>query len=177
MLMSLVLSKALRETATYYGRGKIIEKHVKDNDETIYGAQAVRKQIGALGRPTHDYDILSRRPRISASKLQQEMDYSAGGDFYYTTPSRYHKGTHKVAYEGADGRKGTTDDIFIADFTKPERKLRTTIIGGLKYVKLSETLKDKRKALRMKKFMFRHRKDREDIQRIRLAQKMRRYHI
>ncbi|GAJ10149.1 unnamed protein product, partial [marine sediment metagenome] len=116
-------------------------------------------------------DILSNKPRRSARQLEMKLDKKAGGNFYFTAPAM-HPGTFKVMHIGPDKRKGTKDDIGIADYTKPNRKVKTRTIDGIRYVKLSEVIKDKRKSLKDKEFAFRHKKDLEDINRIKMSRSM-----
>ena len=161
----------LREALVFLGTGKIIEKQVKKDNNIIYGARAAKKQIGFVARPTQDYDILSPRPRRSARKLERNLDKQAGRDIYYMKPAM-HPGTFKVKSKGFDGKKNTPDDKEVADFTKPNRKYKTKTIEGIRYVTLAEIKKDKRTALADKQFAFRHAKDQEDLDRIKLAKEM-----
>lgn len=159
-----------QEAKAFFNRDKPIIKQVKRDKNIIYGARAIKAQIGgAFARPTKDYDILSNAPKRSAHQLQKKLDSTAGGDYYYATPSKVHPTTKKVYHVGKDMKKRTKDDIGIADFTKPERNYRTVNIKGVKYVHLSEVKKDKRKALADKEFEFRHAKDQEDLNRMKAA--------
>jgi len=165
------LGAALRELRTYHNRKKHILKQAKKNKSIIYGGQAVRKQIGiAFSRYTMDIDVLSKKPKKSANTLQRTLDKKSGGDYYFSTPSKFHKGTFKVYHKGADLRRGTKDDIGVADYSKM-RKVKTRMVDGIQYVKLSEVIKDKKKALKDKEFKFRWKKDKEDIRRIRASKR------
>ena len=160
----MINNRELQEGDAYHNRGRTIRKQVRRERSIIYGAQAIKTQLGLLARPTKDYDIFSRTPKKSARNLQRTLDLNSGGDNYYATPSKFHKGTHKVYHIGKDMRKGTRDDIGVADFTKtPIPRPKTKQINGIHYVRLSETIKDKKKALRDKQYEFRHKKDRQDL--------------
>jgi len=161
----------LQEVATYQGRKKTILKQVKQDKNIIYGAQAIKKHIGFLARPTQDYDIISKKPQKSAKKLTKTLNEQAGADYYFHKPAM-HPGTYKVKHKGRDMKKETDDDLEIADFTKPSRKLKTTKFNGITYTELSESEKDKKKSLADPQYEFRHKKDKDDLDRIQLAKKM-----
>ena len=155
---------------------KIIKKQVKKNKSIIYGARAIRIQIGSmLSRPTRDWDIYSKRPKRSANTLQRDLDKVSGGNHYYATPSEFHKGTHKVYNIGQDNKRGTRDDIGLADFTQTKRGIKTRTIDGIRYTHLSESVKDKKRSLTEPQFAFRHDKDRNDLNRIELHKQVRKY--
>jgi len=162
------MNNPIRNVMTLFNVDKFILNQAKKNKSVIYGGQAIKKHIGFIARPTKDYDILSKKPRKHAIQLERTLDKKSGGDFYYTQPA-LHKGTHKVKHIGVDKIKETEDDFGIADYTKPIRKHKTKTIDGIKYVTLNEIKKDKKRALSLKKFEFRHQKDREDLNRIKLA--------
>lgn len=149
-----------------------VKAQAKKNKEIIYGAQSVAVKIGPFARGTFDYDVMSTKPKSSAKQLERTLDTSAQGDYFYTQPSKFHKGTYKVYYKGQDYKKGTKDDLAIVDYTKTKRGIQTRTISGIKYAKLSETAKDKRRALGQKQYEFRWQKDREDLERIKAARRL-----
>lgn len=151
--------------------GRVIVNQVKQNQSVIYGAQAIKKHIGIIARPTIDYDVYSKQPKKSANQLQAKLDRMSQGDYYYSKPAK-HKGTYKVYWKGKDNRKGTDDDVNIADFTKPKRKIRVVSYGGVKYSHLSESIKDKRRSLTEVQYKFRWKKDREDLNRMLFAKSL-----
>ena len=157
--------RIVKKNITLFSPHTIIKKQVKKDNNIIYGGQAMKAHMGEFARPTQDYDIFSQQPKRSADKLQKKLDKAVEADLYYDKPA-IHPGTHKVYWKGPDKRKNTEDDIHLVDFSKPERKHRTVIIDGIRYVHLNETAKDKRKALRDKQYQFRWKKDREDLNRI-----------
>lgn len=150
-----LFSKQAVEPLVFMAKEKTILKQVKREKDIVYGAQAVRKQIGMFSRPTQDYDVYSRRPQTSARRLEKSLDRQAGGNFYYSKPAE-HPGTYKVKYVGVDRKPNTRDDISVADFTKPNRPIKYRVINRIRYAQLSETLKDKQRALKSKKYAFRH---------------------
>lgn len=161
---------------TQENREEYILNQVRKKKEIVYGAQSMNKQIiPFLHRSSFDYDIFSPKPRSSARSIEKELDRRSGGNYYYTKPAM-HPGTWKVMDVGLDNKKGTTDDYGVVDYTKQPRQVSFTIINGVRYVKTSATVADKRKALRDKQYAFRHEKDREDIRRIQESNKIKRYY-
>ncbi len=152
----------------------IIRQQTKRNKSVIYGARSIGKQIGFLARHTFDWDIYSMKPSKSARQLERKLDRIAKKDIYYVKPA-LHPGTYKVMHKGIDRLRETKDDYGIVDYTRMKKGIRTRTIGGLKYTHLKENIKDKRKLLKDPAFKFRHAKDRDDLDRIRLAFKIRRF--
>ena len=145
----------------------IILKQVKKDGLIIYGARSIQKHIGFVARSTRDYDIFSHSPKQSATKLERNLDRKYG-DIYFTKAAE-HPVTWKVKDKGIDNKPNTKDDLEVADFTKPTRKVKTKIIDGIKYTHLSESVKDKKRAIKDPQYKFRHAKDKDDLRRIRFA--------
>lgn len=159
---------------THIGKGSIILNSLRNTKSIMYGARAMNMQLPFMFyKQTDDYDIYSQRPKRSAVRLERILDSSAGGDFYYVKRA-IHKGTWKVIDSGYDNIKGTRDDFGIIDITRPGRRLRTVRIDGIKYVHLSERVKDAKRSLKNPIYYFRHEKDRKDLWRIRQGRKLRR---
>jgi len=147
-----------------------IKKFVKKKKLIVYGAQSIKKQLGMYGRSTIDYDIYSKTPLKHSKQLEKKLD-SKYGNKYYVKPAM-HKGTFKVKHIGKDGVPKTRDDLDVADFSRPTRKVKTKIIDGIRYTNLSESVKDKKKSLSDKEFQFRWKKDQDDLDRINFFKKM-----
>lgn len=144
--------------------GTFIENQARKNNEIIYGARSLKKQIGlfSLARPTSDYDVYSSKPKRSAVKIEKTLDQSSGGNNYYVKPA-LHPGTYKVIDVGFDQKKNTRDDFGVVDYTKPDRRIKFKKINGIKYAAISEIVKDRKKSLADKESAFRHPKDRRDL--------------
>ena len=155
---------------------KIILNQVKRDKNTIYGAQAIKKHIGLLARPTVDYDSNTPRPRASANKLKNTLNRKAPGSPYFSKPAM-HPGTYKVKNVGRDKKPNTKDDLEVADFSRMTQKRKTQVINGIRYTQLSESEKDKRASLRDKQFVFRHEKDRGDLERIKTHKRLRKFGV
>ena len=167
-MSKLNIGGTLAEVNTWFNKSKIIKKQVKKDNNIIYGGQSIKKQIGIFARRTIDYDIISKKPRRSAVKLEKTLDRKSKGNFYFTKPA-FHPGTFKVKHKGRDMKPNTRADLEVADFSKPERKFKTVKIEGIRYVTLGEVKKDKRKSLSDPASSFRHAKDKEDLERMKMA--------
>jgi len=165
--------KGLKEARGYYNRGNTILRQAKREKDVVYGGQALIAQLGGLARDSKDYDIKSTNPRKSAYKLQRNLDRGSGGDFYYSTPSKFTKGVHKVFFKGDDGRKGNRDDVGVADFSKLIKKEKFVVRNGVRYATLESRERDARRALSDPQFKFRAGKDREDLARIQAYRSLR----
>jgi len=153
----------------------IILAEAKRKRQIVYGTMAMNRQLPlALQRRTQDYDIYTRNPRQTAHKMQLILDREiARGDEFFSTPA-YHRGTYRVKHEGPDQRRGTPDDVDIADYSKTPRKLGTVRINGLRWETLASIEQGKQRILRDPKSKYRHKKDRGDLARIRAHKLLRR---
>lgn len=156
-----------------FNNGSSVLDFAKRRKLVVYGAQSVGAQLGGLARNTKDYDLsTTRSPHGEATLLTNRLNREAGQKYYYEQESKRTKGVHKVYFIGADLKRGTDDDVAFVDVTK--RKLPFVTIGGVRYARLSSTVKDKRLALSDQAYAFRHRRDREDLNRIQAYQRIRR---
>lgn len=167
--------KALREVRVFYSRDKSIKSQARREKNIIYGGQALVAQLGGLARSTRDYDIKSKNPYKSANKLQRTLDRRAGGDYYYQTPSKFTKGVRKVLFIGDDRKRGTSDDVGVADFSPLKKSDKFVVRNGLRYATLASREADARRALSQREFEFRAQKDRDDLARINAYRKFRKY--
>lgn len=158
----------LRKLFGLLTRDKTIERDARESGDIVYGSQSIKAQIGSVAREPGDWDLLSKNPLLSAQRVEKKLDREAGGDYYFVKSSKKHKGTHKIQEVGPDGLAHTDDDIEVADYSLPGRKmLSREVWNGLKVVDLSESEFDKARSLKDKSLSFRHAKDREDLSRIR----------
>ena len=161
---------ALKELFIAPKLDKALLNQTKKEKNTIYGARSIQAQIGIFSRYTEDWDILSSNPKKSAMKTEKKFDSIWGGNQYFVKPAQ-HPGTYKVMSKGMDGKKNTKDDFGVVDYTGyPKPKPPVKIINGIRYRTLTQEKKAKIKALKDKAYAFRHQKDREDLNRVKLAQ-------
>lgn len=148
---------------------KVILKKARKKNEIVYGARAIQAQIGIFSRPTEDFDIFTKNPKKAASSTEKKLDLGVGFDYFYTKKG-VNPGTWKVKGKGYDMKKGTPDDEGIVDYTEmPSPAPKTKNINGIRYRALSEEVKAKRAVLKDPNFAFRHKKDREDLIRIKFG--------
>lgn len=144
---------------------RIILNIAKQRKQIIYGARSIQKQASLLARDTKDYDIFDKNPKKSAKLLQKILDKNARFDYYHMKEAE-HKGTWKVKGRGNDNTRNTEDDESIADYTKPDKKIKYVIIDGIRYRILKEELKRKIATTKDPEYEFRKKKDQDDINRI-----------
>lgn len=157
--------KKEKEFKVFNNKEKIILGQIKANKNIVYGGQSIKKQIGIFGRETKDYDVYSKKPKRDADKLVKQLNMKSEGNYYYRKQA-IHQGTHKVKHVGRDMKPYTDDDIEVADFTKPERKVKTLDIEGIRYTELSESKRDKQASINDPQYRFRYKKDVDDLGRI-----------
>lgn len=151
---------------------KTIKKQARKRKEIIYGARAMQRQLQGIRilRQTKDWDIYSKKPKQSAKYLVKTLNKTSSiKNKYYTKPAIYPK-TTKVMTIGLDGKKGTKDDVNIADYTKQEQSVKTVTKDGIQYAALSEIKKDRIKSLNDPLSKFRHEKDKNDLFLIKAAE-------
>jgi hypothetical protein len=151
----------------YYKRKGIIKKEIMKtigNEETIYGATSINRQIKPyLRRKTEDVDVYSKNPKKDAREAEKHLDKRFGGDFFSTKAAEY-KDTTKV--------KSNVTGRTVADFTKQTKQIPRKRIGKHYYTKLSHIQKSIKKTLKDPTAQYRHVNDREALQRIQLHNKL-----
>ncbi len=144
--------------------GPIIKRNVRRRGHIIYGARALNAHFpDYLDKHTEDYDIFSKTPRKTAGRVEKRLDKHYGGDYFYVEKA-LHPGTYKV--------KSYVTKRGIADYTKPEEKIPSKKIKGIKYVKLKWVKKKIKKTLKDKESRYRWDKDREALQRIKIYERI-----
>ena len=135
-----------------------------DNHEIIYGARALNKHFPKfLEKPTVDFDIFSDTPKKDADETEKALDKTFGGDYFFVEPAQ-HEGTYKV--------KSKINKEGYVDYTKPDKKIPSRKIGKHRYVKLSYVKKHILKTLKDKEAKYRHDKDRDALNRIKVYEKL-----
>ncbi len=130
-------------------------------DSIVYGTHALNAYMPSwLDRETKDWDILIKEdPEKAAKELERLLDKRYRGDFFSVTPAK-HPGTFKI-------RSRVTGDE-VADLTLNERTDEYNRIRGIAYVPLSVIEEDAKRILEDPDYGFRHKKDRDTLQRIKL---------
>ena len=141
----------------------IVLRTIKEK-EIIHGEQAVAVRLPQhLQRHTRDYDVFSDTPEKDADEAEEELDESFGGDFFEVIPAE-HPGTFKV--------KSKIDGRTYADFSEKEGKVPSEVVQGKNYVTMQFIKKRLRAILRDKKKEFRHAKDRDTLNRIKIYENL-----
>ena len=157
----------LRRILTWANKKRIIYDNARKRKDIIHGSSALKEQMGIFARTPGDIDIFSLHPRVSAIETKTSLNNSSGGDFFYTKPSR-HKGTIKIKYVGHDNIKGNEDDVDVVDYTKMENNIKTINDNELRFRTIDDIKRSKINSLRDKSYYYRHEKDKEDLNKIRL---------
>ena len=144
----------------------IIRNQAKKDKSIVYGSNAMNKQIHPFTRrKSQDYDIYTKTPKRDARSMEKRLDKTLGGNYFYTKPA-IHGGTWKVMNKGLI-KDNPRDDINVVDYSfgsTPSKR-----ISGVRYEKLSNIIKTKKKILKDKESKYRHEKDRDDLRRIRFS--------
>jgi len=156
----------VKQTKTFHKKkrniGKVILSKTGKN-EVIYGAQALNKRFPPyLQKHTTDYDILTKNPKKEARQTERALDRHMGFNAFKTEPAIY-EGTHRV-------RSNVTGEVY-ADYTKSEKKVPYDRIGKHNYVKLGHVKKTIKKTLRDPEAAFRHAKDQDSYNRIKIYER------
>jgi len=142
----------------------IVEK--MDRHEIIYGARALNKRFPSfLDTPTQDYDIYTPHPERDARETERALDKKFGGDFFHVA-----KGVCPRTWRV---RSNVNDEVY-ADYTKPEGKVPFDIIDGRNFVTLAHTKKHIIKTLNDPSAGYRHAKDRDAFNRIKIFERIKR---
>lgn len=153
--------------ALLFGQQRIkkeVLEQTKKRKNVIYGARSVNRQIsGFLNKPTKDYDIYSTMPKKDAKNLEHRLDKRFHHNLFMTRPAQ-HPGTTKVVT--------IKTHVGIADYTQKPKGLKTKTLGGVMYSRLSHEQKNRLKSLSEKESAFRHKKDKESLDRIRIQRRL-----
>lgn len=157
----------LQDVETFHRKKKEIKKIILSKTgkhEIIFGQRAVNKRVpDFLDRPTTDYDIFTPTPKKDAKQTENALDKHMGFNAFEIVPAK-HEGTHKV--------KSLIDGETYADYTKPDKKVPYEKIGKHNYIKLAWIKKQIGKTLKDPTSSFRHDKDKDTLNRIKIYEKL-----
>lgn len=161
----------LKEAEKYYKKDKqgklsdkVIVKEIKDTDAIVYGARSVNAILPSyLRKHTDDWDIyVDDEPKEVAQKMEKALDKRYGGNFFKVEPAK-HENTYKI--------RSKVTNRGIADITLKENPVDKRTIGGINYAVLDYQVDRIKKTLSNEENQFRHKKDRETLQRIKIYKK------
>jgi len=142
---------------------QLILQDAAEDGHIVFGAQALNAQLPPhLNKYTEDFDVFTKQSKKEAEQMEKKLDKAYGGD-YFRVQSAIHKGTYKV--------KSNVTNRTVADYTGQGKKPRFKKILGVKYADLKSIKRKIGKTLRDEAQEFRHDKDRETLQRIKLHEK------
>ena len=141
---------------------KVIIHILTSDDDIVHGAQSINKQLPKyLQRHTEDWDIYTDdKPEVIAKKIERELDKKYGGNYFIVEPAK-HEGTYKV-------KSKVTGDT-MADVTFIEDEVTYKKIGKVNYTTLDFEVKKIKDSLASEQHKFRHIKDLNALQRIRIG--------
>jgi len=133
----------------------------------LHGARAQNAQLPRkLEKPTKDYDIFVRFPNKRARALEMKLDKLFRGDFF-----RVKKGKSKIV--PVSKVVSNVTDESIVDFARPNRKVETKVISGIRVATLRDQKQRAMKNLTDPNARFRRVKDREFLARVRQFERIR----
>lgn len=162
----------LKDIAKYYkkdNRGKlsskVIMRELKDKSEIVYGARSVNVLMPAiLKKHTDDWDIYTDDdPKTVADKMEKALDRRYGYNYFTVAPAK-HEGTYKIK------SRITKQDVVDVTFKKDAVSHKK--IGGINYATLDFQIEKLKDSLSKEASKFRHQKDAETLQRIRVYNAM-----
>ena len=133
---------------------------LRDNTRLIvFGARAINAHLPDwLDKDTQDWDILAESgAEAQAKRLERTLDEQYGGD-YFVVEAAKHPGTFKV--------KSKITGNGVADITVRDKVVSFHTIDGINYVSLQHEADTAQRILSDSTQRFRHRKDRDTLQRI-----------
>jgi len=155
-----------KEKLKYYGNKELAKQLIlqdaQEDGHVVFGAQASNIQLSpSLRKTTEDVDIFTKKSKKEAEQMEKKLDKAYGGDYFRVEQAK-HKGTYKV-------RSNVTNRT-VADYTSQGKKPATKKILGVKYATLDSIKRKIGKTLKDEASAFRHDKDRETLQRIKLQE-------
>lgn len=142
----------------------LIKKQAKKRGSILFGGRALNLQLNSsLRRPTEDFDIYSKTPKKSATRIERKLDKHIDADMFFIKPAM-HPGTWKVM------NRATNREV--ADYSKPPENVQTRQVNGLRVASLPFIKKQRQEILKDPESRFRHKKDKDAIQRINLQQSL-----
>jgi len=140
-----------------------IQRFLQDNQRdpklVVYGSRAVNAYLPTwLDKETEDWDVFTDEDAEGvATKLEKLLDKRYGGDFFIVEPA-VHTGTFRVKSKVTGG--------VVADITLADKMVLSRRLHGVNYVPLEHLEEEAKRVLADPAAAYRHRKDRDTLQRI-----------
>jgi len=162
--------KSLTKAEKYYKLSpqtadKVIQARLKANDKlVVHGGKAINAYLPDwLDKATEDWDIFSHTPRATAKKLEEVLEKKYGGNYFTVKPAK-HEGTFRI--------QSMVTKRVVADVTLPEREIEYKEVEGINYATLDYHVKQIKRTLATPEYSFRHGKDKETLQRIKIYRRL-----
>jgi len=127
---------------------QIILDIAQKKEQIIYGARALNTQLPVyLQKETEDYDILTKKPKKSATELVNALKQHSNGEIEVVKAK--HPGTYKVKIKGKT----------VVDYTQLRKQPKTKNILANKYLDLKTIKRSTQKLAKKKEAEFRREKD------------------
>lgn len=135
-----------------------------DPREIIFGAQAINRRVPPFLRVrTTDFDIMTTKPTKDAREVERALDRSFGGNFFEVVQAR-DLNTKRV--------KSIADGKIVADFRKADKRIKSTLIGGVNVATRSELKRLAKLSLMNPLAEFRRERDLDALNRLKIADKL-----
>jgi len=139
-------------------------KYAKKHEQIVHGSFALKQQLGQFAREPHDIDVMAYKPAYSQDKMEDKLDILAGYDAFaeVTIPIIGTEGeyVYKVV------KKVYGPDIDVVDYFKMKKGIKTKTIKGVRYEHWKYAKRVLENIVRNPELRHRHRKAREDLNRI-----------
>lgn len=157
---------SLAKAKQFYMKGKepaerVIWQFLKDHKLILHGQTAINYQLPQwLRKVTQDYDIFSPNSEETAKRLEKALNEKYKGDYFAVEPA-IHLGTQRV--------RSKITKMVIADITMtPDKGVEIKRVNGVNLASLEYFKKHIKETLKDKNNEFRHAKDKEVLQRIKV---------
>jgi len=161
--------KSLKKAEKFYKLSpkttdKVILARLKENNKlVVHGGKAINAYLpNWLDKATEDWDIFSETPRATAKKLEEVLEKKYGGNYFTVKPAK-HEGTFRI--------RAIVTKRVVADITLPVREIEYREVDGVNYATLDYHVKQIKRTLAIPEYSFRHGKDKETLQRIKIYKK------
>ena len=148
---------------------RVIRTHLAKNPKLIvHGSRSQNVQLPRYleRKATFDWDIFSKTPKKSATKLERKLDKKFGGDYFRVKPGATKRlKVNKVI-------SNVTEQSF-ADFSIPDRIVPTTSIRGKMFATLRDQKLKAQSNIKDPTKSFRREKDLNFLRRVKIFEKMR----
>ena len=135
----------------------------------VHGGRAQNAQLPRPleRKPTKDWDVFSKNPKLRATQLEKKLDKRFRGDFFKVKKGATVKlKVHKVV-SNIDGES-------VADFSLPDRQVGFVAKRGVRFALLKDQFERAKANVKDPDKKFRRAKDMSLIRRVRSFEKMRR---